>query len=180
MLSSGAVQHERTRPLSPKVTTSLSQWQHYFLTPCPLSPFPPPLLLPSGFLPPLPPCSLPQQTCVLPTSLFGAVRRLSFSPDGKMLCGIGADRDNSLCVWSSASGDWADGARVALGQGPRRAAMFVAWSAGGGSESSSPYQVQQTHLPAVPTCPHGENSQTCPPRASNSRDRTEQNRTKQK
>lgn len=52
-----------------------------------------------------------------------------------MLCGIGADRDNSLCVWSSASGDWTDGARVALGQGPRRAAMFVAWAAGATSDS---------------------------------------------
>ncbi|CAM9609602.1 unnamed protein product [Scytosiphon promiscuus] len=88
--------------------------------------------------------------CALPTSLFGAVRRLSFSPDGSMLCGIGADRDNSLCVWSSASGDWADGARVALGQGPRRAPMFVAWAAVpagagrcGGDRGSSPlpYQV---------------------------------------
>lgn len=105
-------------------------------------PFPPPSV--SFFLPSL--CSsclslLPsQQICILPTSLFGAVRRLSFSPDGSMLCGIGADRDNSLCVWSSASGDWADGARVAIGQGPRRAAMFVAWAAGR-TKGSSPYQV---------------------------------------
>ncbi|CAM9415834.1 unnamed protein product, partial [Ectocarpus fasciculatus] len=84
------------------------------------------------------------RTCVLPASLFGAVRRLSFSPDGSMLCGTGADRDNSLCVWSSASGTWTDGARVALGQGPRRPAMFVAWTAAAGGkqeESSSPYQV---------------------------------------
>lgn len=72
------------------------------------------------------------------------MRRLSFSPDGSMLCGIGADRDNSLCVWSSASGTWTDGARVALGQGPRRPAMFVAWAAaadGMQEESSTPYQV---------------------------------------
>ncbi|CAM9829686.1 unnamed protein product, partial [Hapterophycus canaliculatus] len=68
------------------------------------------------------------QICALPTSLSGAVRRLSFSPDGSMLCGVGADRDNSLCIWSSACGNWTDGARVALGQGPRRAALFVAWA----------------------------------------------------
>lgn len=103
-------------------------------------------LFPSPFNP-----ASSQQTCALPTSLFGAVRRLAFSPDGSMLCGIGADRDNSLCVWSSASGDWTDGARVALGQGPRRAAMFVAWSAGGNSESS-PYQVHHTYIPTLRGC----------------------------
>lgn len=82
---------------------------------------------------------LSQEICVLPTSLFGAVRKLSFSPDGSSLCGVGADRDSSLCVWKSASGRWTDGARVVLGKGPRRAALFVAWT---GGDDCSPYQVR--------------------------------------
>lgn len=95
----------------------------------------------------LPPSHFPtpssrQQKCLLPPSLSGAVRKLSFSQDGKSLCGIGADRDSSLCVWTSASGNWFDGARVALGQGPRRAALFVTWT---GGEESSPYQVLVIH-----------------------------------
>ncbi|CAM9399079.1 unnamed protein product [Ascophyllum nodosum] len=78
------------------------------------------------------------EICALPPSLSGAVRRLSFSPDGQSLCGIGADRDSSLCIWRSASGKWSDGTRIALGQGPRRPALFVAWARGG---DSAPYQV---------------------------------------
>ncbi|CAN0231280.1 unnamed protein product, partial [Laminaria digitata] len=48
--------------------------------------------------------------------------------------------------WASASGNWTDGARVALGQGPRRAALFVAWTSG---NDCSPYQVMtggQNHV----------------------------------
>ena len=100
--------------------------------------------LPDAILPPThdehyPISFLLQEICALPPSLSGAVRRLSFSPDGQSLCGIGADRDSSLCIWRSASGKWSDGTRIALGQGPRRPALFVAWARGG---DSAPYQVR--------------------------------------
>ena len=129
-LSSGAAR----APFSLPCTAGLHIQRRNILKPEPFSLATPTFLLILSSLGPL------QQTCILPTSLFGAVRRLSFSPDGSMLCGIGADRDNSLCVWSSASGDWTDGARVALGQGPRRAAMFVAWSTTAENQPL-PYQV---------------------------------------